>query len=974
MRRSLKEHRVAVSHEQVGDLKAQGPSVQEVSQAAARLLKVVSDFVVEVHPERRENLQLTVKSRLDRDLGLDSLGRAELLSRLEREFQVTLPESLLSESETVADLLIGVAKADGAVEFTLDSVVDLSVLAPSRSTAADAETLLDVLDRHLDDHPDRPHILLWDERGRDPEITYGRLAAEARSVAAGLASRGVERGDRIALMLPTGAEFFYAFFGILTAGCVPVPIYPPARPSQLEDHLRRQAGILNNAGAVGLATVARARTIAAVLKLQVDSLQFVETVEGLRGDQADAKPFLPHGDDLALLQYTSGSTGRPKGVMLTHANLLANIRATGRSMEVDSGDIAVSWLPLYHDMGLIGTWLGSMYFAVPAVIMSPLTFLARPEQWLWAMDRHRATISAAPNFAYELCVRKISDKAIRGLDLSSLRLVMNGAEPVSPATIQRFTDRFEPYGFPAEAMAPVYGMAENSLSVTVPSKPRTPRVDRVRRDEMTSRGFALTADGEARAALEFVACGQPLRGHEVRVVDAGGRELPDRRQGRLQFRGPSATSGYFRNEEATRALLDGDWRNSGDLGYVADGDIFVTGRSKDIIIRAGRNIYPHQVEEAVGQVEGIRKGCVALFGSADDSSGTEQLVLVAETRETAPDRLKEICERVMQTTAEVLESPVDAVVLAPPQTIPKTSSGKLRRSETRTLYERGALTAGRRPPWRQVARFTAEGVVRRVRGVLGGMTRRLYAGYTALVVVLGMVLGLPWVWVLPSLGLRWRAGRVLCRSVLRVLRVSVQVEGMENISRGRGVVVSNHASYLDALVLAATLPGETVFLVKGELRSHWFVGPLLRRLNAFFIERIDPSGSVEDSRVAVVRAGAGERLLFFPEGTFWRKPGLLDFRMGAFVTAAKAGVSVIPMALRGTRSLLRDGSFLLRPGRVEVRVGGPITPTGADFNAAIELRIAARAWILSHCGEPDLAGETAIFHEAGVEELDPSLD
>ena len=947
---------------------------KEASEAATRLLKVVSDFVLEVHPERREHLQLMAKSRLDRDLGLDSLGRAELLSRLEREFRVSLPESLLSESETVADLLVGLTKAGGAAEVTPDSVVDLSVLAPSRSTPADAETLLDVLDRHLDDHADRPHILLWDEREGNPEITYGRLAARARSVAAGLASRGVERGDRIALMLPTGAEFFHAFFGILTAGCVPVPIYPPARPSQLEDHLRRQAGILNNAGAVGLATVARAKTIAAVLKLQVDSLRFVETVEQLRDDPADAKPVPLHGDDLALLQYTSGSTGRPKGVMLTHANLLANIRATGRSMRVDSADIAVSWLPLYHDMGLIGTWLGSMYFAVPTVIMSPLTFLARPEQWLWAMDRHRATISAAPNFAYELCVRKVSDEAIRGLDLSSLRLLMNGAEPVSPATIQRFTDRFEPYGFPAEAMAPVYGMAENSLSVTIPSKPRTPRIDRVRRDEMTSRGIAIAAQSESAAGLEFVACGQPLRGHEVRVVDAGGRELPDRRQGRLQFQGPSATNGYFRNEEATQALLDGDWRNSGDLGYIADGDVFVTGRSKDIIIRAGRNIYPHQVEEAVGQVEGIRKGCVALFGSADESSGTEQLVLVAETRETAPDRLEEIRERVMQTTAEVLENPVDKVVLAPPQAIPKTSSGKLRRSETRTLYERGALTAGRRPPWRQVARFTAEGVARRIRTALGGVIRTLYGSYTAVVVVLGMVLGLPWVWVLPSLKLRWKAGRVLCRSVSRLVGISVRVEGLENLSRPRGVIVSNHASYLDALVLAATLPGETVFLVKGELRSHWFVGPLLRRLNALFVERIDPSGSVEDSRIAVQRAKDGEKLLFFPEATFWRKPGLLDFRMGAFVTAAKAGVSIIPMALRGTRSALRDGSWLLRPGRVEVRVGEPIAPTGEDFNAAIELRNAARTWILCHCGEPDLAGETAIFHEEGVEELDPSFD
>ena len=940
--------------------------------AAARLIKVVSDFVLEVHPERRGDLRLTAESRLDRDLGLDSLGRAELLSRLEREFQVSLPENLLSESETVTDLLVGLAKADGVVGFTPDSVTDLSVLAPSRTTPAEAATLLEVLDRHVENHPNRPHILLWDERGDHPEISYRRLADEARAVAGALTAHGVDPGDRIALMLPTGADFFFAFFGILTAGCVPVPIYPPVRPSQLEDHLRRQTGILNNAGAVGLVTVRQARAIAAVLKLQVDTLRFIETVDGLRDQKAERVSARVGANDLALLQYTSGSTGRPKGVMLTHANLLANIRAMGRSVGIDSNDIAVSWLPLYHDMGLIGTWMAALYFAVPSVIMSPLTFLARPEQWLWAIHRHRATVSAAPNFAFELCVRKVEEEAIRDLDLSSLRLMMNGAEPVSAATIRRFTERFEPYGFRADAMAPVYGMAENSLAVTVPFEARSPLVDRVRRDAMTSRGVAVSASAESPEVLEFVACGQPLRGHELRVVDADGHELPDRREGRLQFRGPSATSGYFRNAEATSELLDGDWRNSGDLGYVAEGDVFVTGRSKDIIIRAGRNIYPHQVEEAVGQVEGVRKGCVAVFGTSDAQSGTERLVLVAETRETVPERIEEIRSEVRERSAEVLESAVDEVVLVPPQTVPKTSSGKIRRSETRSLYERGALGAGKRPPWRQLVRFTAEGLTRRVRVGFVRATRLLYGGYTGLVVVLGMIFGLPWVFALPSLKLRWSAGRLLCRTVLGFMGISVRIEGMENMPQRGGVVVSNHASYLDALVLTAVLPAETVFLVKGELRSHWFVGPLLRRLAALFVERIDPGGSVEDSRVAVDRAGVGERLLFFPEGTFWRKPGLLDFRMGAFVTAATAGVAVVPMALRGTRSVLRDGSFLLSRGQVEVRVGEPIPPAGADFDAAIKLRDASRAWILRYCGEPDLTGETAIFHEAGVEELDPT--
>ena len=950
---------------------ARGRSVEkkESETAAARLIAVVLDFVLVVHPERRANLRVSPGSRLDRDLGLDSLGRAELLHRLEREFQVHLPEELLAESETISDLLIGLAKADGAAGFARDWGKDLSTLGPGLTIPAEAATLLDVLDWHAEENSDRTHVLLWDEQRRDPEITYGRLAAEARAAAGALADIHVEPGDRIALMLPTGGDFFFAFFGILAAGCVPVPIYPPARPAQLEDHLRRQAGILNNAGATGLITVREARAVAVVLKLQVDALRFVETVDGLRGRNRTRAPVRVNPDDLALLQYTSGSTGQPKGVMLSHANLLANIRATGRSVRIDSNDVAVSWLPLYHDMGLIGTWLGAMYFAVPSVIMSPLTFLSRPVQWLRAIDRYRATVSAAPNFAFELCVRKIAEEEMRGLDLSSLRLMMNGAEPVGPATIRRFIQRFRPYGFQAEAMTPVYGMAENALALTVPLARRAPRVERVQRDALTLRGTAVPAKEESGAFLEIVACGQPLRGHEVRVVDADGRELPDRREGRLQFRGPSAARGYFRNEEATKELLDDDWRNSGDLGYISEGDVFVTGRSKDIVIRAGRNIYPHQVEEEAGQVEGVRKGCVALFGTPDAQSGTERLVLVAETRETAPDRLEEIRGRVEQTIEAVLESGVDEVVFVRPRTVPKTSSGKIRRSAARALYERGALGAAR-PPWRQVARFTAEGLARWIRASMGRGTRMLYGGYTACVLCCAMALGLPWVWMLPGLTRRWKAARLLCRTVLQGIGIPVHIHGMENMPKQACVAVSNHASYFDALVLSAALPGETVFLVKGELRLHWFVGPLLRRLNAFFVERIDSGGSVEDTAAAVARARRGERLLFFPEGTFWRKPGLLDFRMGAFVTAAASGVPVVPLALRGTRSVLRDGSFLVSRGAVQVRVGEPIWPQGNDFDASVSLRNAAREWILRHCGEPDLAGETAIFHEKRVEALD----
>ena len=243
-------------------------------------------------------------------------------------------------------------------------------------------------------------------------------------------------------------------------------------------------------------------------------------------------------------------------------------------------------------MGLIGTWLTSLYRGIPVVILSPLAFLSRPARWLRAMHAHRATLSPAPNFAFDLCVRKVTDAEIEGLDLSSWRLACNGSEPVSPETIERFTRRFAPYGFKPETMCPVYGLAESSVALTVPPLGRGPWVDRVARAAFERRREARPAAADDDNPLRFVSCGRPLPGHEVRIVDATGQPVGERIEGRIEFRGPSVTSGYFRNPEVTQAVLHGEWMDSGDLGYQADGELFITGRQKDIIIKAGRNLYP----------------------------------------------------------------------------------------------------------------------------------------------------------------------------------------------------------------------------------------------------------------------------------------------------------------------------------------------------------------------------------------------
>ena len=295
---------------------------------------------------------------------------------------------------------------------------------------------------------------------------------------------------------------------------------------------------------------------------------------------------------------------------------------------------AVSWLPLYHDMGLIGLWLGALYFGVPVAIMSPLAFLSRPSRWLWTIHAHRGTISAAPNFAFDLCARRIADEEIQGLDLSSWRVAVNGSEAVSPDTIDRFTRRFAPYGFKAEAMCPAYGLAESSVALTLGAPRRAPRVDRIAREPF-ERAREIRPASRRRCASASVRllrshrCATTRCGSSISPVDA----LGDRIEGRIQFRGPSVTRGYFRNAEATRAAVHDGWMDSGDLGYQADGELFITGREKDLIIQGGRNICAEEVEAITSGVPGIRPNCVAAFGIPDPATGTERLVVVAETRE-----------------------------------------------------------------------------------------------------------------------------------------------------------------------------------------------------------------------------------------------------------------------------------------------------------------------------------------------------
>jgi 1-acyl-sn-glycerol-3-phosphate acyltransferase len=938
------------------------PGRGDADESAELVLEVVRALAQELHPRRARALPVTLDSVLDRELGFDSLSRVELLARLERTFGVGLPDQLVATAETARDLLRAVLGAASAPRARGPAAIRRLALEETQAAPHSAQTLLEVLDWHVLAHPERPHIYLYGDSETPETITYRALLEAAEALAAGLAERGLEPGQTVALMLPTCRDYFTSFYGIVLAGGVPVAIYPPARLSQIEDHLRRHAGILANASTPMLITVPEAQPVARLLKSQVPGLRSVVTVAQLA--RARAMPTRPavRAQDLAFLQYTSGSTAAPKGVMLTHANLLANIRVMGEAIQADSTDVFVSWLPLYHDMGLIGAWLGSLYYACALVLMSPLAFLTRPKRWLWTIHTHRATLSAGPNFAYELCLNKVPDSDLEGLDLSAWRIAFNGAEPVSAHTVRRFCERFQRYGFRREAMTPVYGLAESAVGLAFPPLGRGPLIDRIQREPLVRSGQALPAEAGDAKALEFVACGQPLAGHQIRIVDRAGRELPERQEGRLQFRGPSVTSGYFHNPEQTRGLFDGEWLDSGDLAYTAGGDVYITSRVKDIIICAGRNIYPHEVEEAVGELAGIRKGCVAVFGSTDPASGTERVVLLAETRETDPQRLDRLRSEVHAVATDLLGMPPDDVVLAPPHTVLKTSSGKIRRAASRELYEQGRIGKGPRAVWWQFARLALAGVlpqVRRMRRVVSGT---LYAAYAwALFWALAPVTWLA-VALLPRPRWRWTVMWAAARLLARLARTPLRVDGLERLPRDRPcIVVANHGSYLDGAILVAALPGEFSFVAKAELAGRWLSGVFLRRIGTQFVERFDQQRGIADARRTAQTARAGRTLVFFPEGTFTRMPGLLPFHMGAFVAAAQAGLPVVPVAIRGSRSILRSGSGFPRRHAVSVTIGTPIAPKGTDWAAAIELRDAVRAEILRHTGEPDLAQEAPLL-------------
>jgi len=561
--------------------------------------------------------------------------------------------------------------------------------------AGSVRSMVDVLLSQASLQPDRVAFRFLTDGDCDGDIqewTYGRLARRSGAIAGHLQDLGLA-GSRAILLYPPGLEFIGAYLGCLGSGVIAVPGLPPQGRAQSHRSLARVRRMLADADAtviLGTKQVISALSDASEHLPELDTALCVATEDV--ADEAGASWHAPvvAPDSVAFLQYTSGSTSAPRGVMVTHANLMDNQRVLSRGMghtpatvQEWGGELYVSWLPVYHDLGLIAPVLNNLFLGGTSTLFSPLHFLQKPERWLKAISRYRAHTSGGPNFAYELCLRDVTPELLEGLDLSRWRVALNAAEPVRPATLRRFADAFAPAGFRREALHPGYGLAEATLMVSGGPVDREPRTAAMPGDE---------------AGGELVSCGPPGDGLTVVIADAEGRECPEGEIGEVWVAGTSVTGGYWRNARATREVFRasledgrGGFLRTGDLGFLREGELYVTGRLKDLLVIDGRNHYPQDLElSAETAHRAVRPGCIAAF-SVDGGTCGELPVVVAETTATTGPECAEVEAAIRGAIGKAHGLSLRQAVLIRPGTLPKTSSGKVQRTACRAAYLDGSL-------------------------------------------------------------------------------------------------------------------------------------------------------------------------------------------------------------------------------------------------------------------------------------------
>ncbi|ATL70463.1 fatty acyl-AMP ligase [Nocardia terpenica] len=557
---------------------------------------------------------------------------------------------------------------------------------------ATASTFIQVLAENLG-YCDSGYTFIHED-GREHLVSWSELSREALRRGRRLLGSGLRKGERIALILPDEQEFVLTFLGAVSVGVIPVPMYPPMGSSKFEAYCRDAVHILRVAGARALLMPRSLADLLDPLLHAVEGLRAVVSEEFFAEPPVGSAPrpeaILPQ--DVMFLQFTSGSTAAPKGVRVTHASVLANCAAITSALRLERGrDRGVSWLPVYHDMGLVGFVLAPLIARCPVTFLPTLRFALSPRLWLETVSRHRATVTFAPNFGLALALRHTSAEELQRLDLSCLRVVGCGAEPNHPETLRSFAAHFAAAGLRPGAVVPCYGMAEATLAISFGEIGVPLALDVIQKEPYHASGLARPAS-EAEvpgAQMVFVACGRPIAGHRILIVDDEGNPLPERHIGEVAFQGPSVAAGYHGDAEATRRSFTAHGLRTGDCGYLAEGILYVTSRKKDLLIINGRNHDPQTVEWAAAEVPGLRKGNVVAFTRPGRT--TEEVVIVAELR---GGNAATVARQVRGHIQTKLSLPVAEILLLVPGELPKTSSGKVKRSKTRQQYLEGALHCG----------------------------------------------------------------------------------------------------------------------------------------------------------------------------------------------------------------------------------------------------------------------------------------
>ncbi|WP_461947896.1 fatty acyl-AMP ligase, partial [Nostoc sp.] len=565
--------------------------------------------------------------------------------------------------------------------------------------------LIEILNYRAQYQPDKQaYIFLENGETESGSLTYGELDRQARAIAQALTCQFAARlqswqGERALLLYPSGLEFITAFFGCLYAGVVAVPVYPPRRNQKLS----RLLSIVNDAQAkIALTTSSILADINQKWEEEIELLTQLKWVatDTIEANRGEFTPKLVTPESLAFLQYTSGSTGTPKGVMVTHGNIIHNQQLIQQSFDHSEQTIFVGWLPLFHDMGLIGNVLQPMYLGIPCILMPPVAFLQKPIRWLQVISKYRATTSGGPNFAYDLCVNKVQPEQLANLDLSSWDLAFNGAEPIRAETLEQFGQKFAQCGFNYNAFYPCYGMAETTLFTTGGDKNHLPVIQGVKSGELEQNSVVESEISSSESRL-FVGCGRTYMDMKVSIVNPESLTRCEKGQvGEIWVSGGSVASGYWNRPEATQETFqaylkdtgEGPFLRTGDLGFLQHGELFVTGRLKDVIIIRGRNHYPQDIELTVEKSHpALRTVCGAAFTVED--KGQERLVVVQEVERSFLRKLnaKEVIGNIRQAVTWEHELEVYAVLLLKPGSIPKTSSGKIQRHACWAGFLAGSL-------------------------------------------------------------------------------------------------------------------------------------------------------------------------------------------------------------------------------------------------------------------------------------------